>query len=40
MITDLGSIPPEALTGLDFYRWLYTATTRATTRLFYLNPFE
>ncbi len=40
VITDLGSIPPEALTGLDFYRWLYTATTRATTRLFYLNPFE
>lgn len=38
VIVDLGSIPPEALTGLDFYRWLYTATTRATTRLFYLNP--
>jgi exodeoxyribonuclease-5 len=38
VIVDLGSIPPEALTGMDFYRWLYTATTRATTRLFYLNP--
>jgi exodeoxyribonuclease-5 len=40
VIVDLGSIPPEALTGLDFHRWLYTATTRATTRLFYLNPFS
>ncbi len=39
VIVDLGSIAPEALTGLDFHRWLYTATTRATTRLFYLNPF-
>ncbi len=39
VVVDLGSIPPEALTGMDFYRWLYTATTRATTRLFYLNPF-
>lgn len=39
VFVDLGSIAPEALTGIDFYRWLYTATTRATTRLFYLNPF-
>lgn len=38
VIVDLGGIHPEAMTGLDFYRWLYTATTRSTTRLFYLNP--
>lgn len=37
VIADLAGVPAEALTGLDFYRWLYTATTRATTRLFYLK---
>lgn len=39
VIADLGGVQPEALTTLDFHRWLYTATTRATRRLFYLNPF-
>lgn len=39
VIIDLGGIAPEGQT-LEFYRWLYTATTRATTRLFYLNPDE
>lgn len=34
---DMGYIPPEAQ-GLDFYRWLYTATTRATHRLYFVNP--
>ena len=34
---DMGYIPPEAQ-GMEFYRWLYTATTRATTRIYYLNP--
>ncbi len=34
---DMSYIPPEAQ-GLDFYRWLYTATSRATTRLYYINP--
>lgn len=34
---DLGYIPPEAM-GMEFYRWLYTATTRATTRLYLINP--
>lgn len=34
---DMGYIPAEAQ-GMEFYRWLYTATTRATTRLYYLNP--
>lgn len=37
VIVDLGGIPPEAQ-GLDFYRWLYTAITRSTARLFLLNP--
>lgn len=36
---DLGGIAPDQQ-GLDFYRWLYTATTRATHRLYYLNPGE
>lgn len=34
---DMGYIPPEAQ-GLDFYRWLYTATTRSTRQLFYIDP--
>ena len=34
---DMGYIPPEAQ-GVDFYRWLYTATTRASSRLYYINP--
>ncbi len=35
---DMGYIPPEAYHSVDFYRWLYTATTRATTRLTLINP--
>jgi exodeoxyribonuclease-5 len=35
---DMGYIPPEAYLSLDFYRWLYTATTRATTHLSLINP--
>lgn len=34
---DLGYIPPEAM-GIEFYRWLYTAITRATTKIFLINP--
>lgn len=34
---DMGHIPPDAM-GMDFYRWLYTATTRATHALYYVNP--
>ncbi|MBO4945637.1 MAG: AAA family ATPase [Muribaculaceae bacterium] len=34
---DMGYIPPEAQ-GVDFYRWLYTDTTRASSRLYYINP--
>lgn len=39
IVIDLGGIAPESQ-GLEFYRWLYTATSRATSRLFYLNPGE
>lgn len=39
VVVDLGGIPVESQ-GLDFYRWLYTAVTRATRRLFFLNPGE
>lgn len=34
---DLGAISPDAI-GPDFYRWLYTAVTRATEKLFLINP--
>ena len=39
VFVDLGGIPPESQ-GIDFYRWLYTAVSRATRRLFLLNPGE
>ncbi|MDE6007325.1 MAG: AAA family ATPase [Muribaculaceae bacterium] len=34
---DMSNIDPEAL-GPDFYRWLYTAFTRATEKVFLINP--
>ena len=34
---DLSYIPQEHL-GIEFYRWLYTAFTRATERVFLINP--
>ncbi|MDE6254921.1 MAG: ATP-binding domain-containing protein [Muribaculaceae bacterium] len=34
---DMGGIAPEAMTA-DFYRWLYTALTRATQKVFFINP--
>lgn len=34
---DMGYIPEDAQ-GMEFYRWLYTATTRATSELFLINP--
>lgn len=34
---DMGGIAPDAM-GPDFYRWLYTAITRATERVFFINP--
>ena len=34
---DQGWLPPEAIGGTDYYRWLYTAFTRATERVFLVN---
>lgn len=34
---DMGAIGADAI-GPDFYRWLYTAVTRATEKLFLINP--
>jgi exodeoxyribonuclease-5 len=34
---DMGAIRPEAMDE-DFYRWLYTAITRATERVYLINP--
>ncbi|MBD5357802.1 MAG: AAA family ATPase [Bacteroides sp.] len=34
---DMGTIAPDAI-GPDFYRWLYTAITRATEHVFLINP--
>lgn len=38
VFVDMGYIPPEAYGTLDFYRWLYTAVTRATSHLTFINP--
>ena len=37
VFVDLGGIAPAATRSLDYLRWLYTATTRATERLTYLQ---
>lgn len=37
VFVDLSYIPPEAM-GIDFYRWLYTAVSRARSRLYFINP--
>lgn len=39
VFVDMGYIPSDAY-GMDFYRWLYTATTRATDKINYVNPDE
>ena len=36
---DISYVPEEYL-GLDFYRWLYTAFTRATEKIFLINPVK
>ena len=36
VVVDLGGIAADAQ-GLEFYRWLYTAVTRATRRVYFLN---
>lgn len=38
VFVDMGFIPTEAYHTLDLYRWLYTATTRAVSRLYFINP--
>ncbi len=37
VFVDMGSIMPEALSTLDFLRWLYTAITRATSKVYLIN---
>ena len=37
VLIDMGGIPREALTTLDFYRWFYTALTRARARVYLIN---
>lgn len=34
---DMGYLPDEALTTMDFYRWLYTAITRARSHVYLIN---
>ena len=34
---DMGYIPEDAFTSLDFYRWLYTAITRARSNVYLIN---
>ena len=34
---DMGYIPEDAFTSLDFYRWLYTAITRARSHVYLIN---
>lgn len=38
VFVDMANISNEAVTTLDFYRWLYTATTRARSLLTYISP--
>ncbi|MDE6368379.1 MAG: AAA family ATPase [Muribaculaceae bacterium] len=35
VFVDVSYVPPEAM-GVDFYRWLYTAVTRARKKLFFI----
>ena len=34
---DMGGIMPDAMQSMDFYRWLYTAITRARERVYLIN---
>lgn len=38
VFVDMGYIPPEAYTSKELYRWLYTSLTRATERVYLINP--
>lgn len=35
---DMGYIPENAYGNVDFYRWLYTSFTRATGKIYLINP--
>lgn len=37
VFVDMGSIMPEALSTVDFMRWLYTAITRARSKVYLIN---
>lgn len=37
VFVDMGYIAPEAY-GMDLYRWMYTAVTRATDEVWFINP--
>ncbi len=37
VFVDMGGIAPEATLTLDYHRWLYTALTRATRRVYLVN---
>lgn len=39
VFVDVSYVPPEAM-GVDFYRWLYTAVTRARKKLFFVMKNE
>lgn len=39
VLVDLSYIPPDQV-GYEFYRWLYTAVTRARVNLYLINPPE
>lgn len=39
VLVDVGYIPSDSL-GPEFYRWLYTAITRARSKLYIINPPE
>ena len=41
VFVDMGGIMPDALGSLDFLRWLYTAITRARSKVYLINcPLE
>ena len=38
VFVDMGYLPEEAYSNVDFYRWLYTSFTRATDHIYLINP--
>ncbi len=38
VFVDMGYLPEEAFSNVDFYRWLYTSFTRATDHIYLINP--